>query len=168
MRVSPHPQVDGTLEAARPGFNGGTLKCLCATDKVEVKVASQVLHNHACGCTKCWKPQGAAFSVVGVVPRDALSVTANAHKLKVVDDKAAIQRHACSGCGVHLYGRIENTAHAFYGLDFIHAELSSDRGWAPPAFAASCPRASKAAPRRMRWTTSASASAPRAWSPTMR
>src|SRR6266508_6947266 len=39
-------------------------------------------------------------------------------------------------CGVHMYGRIENTKHPFYGFDFIHTELSKDEGWAPPEFAA--------------------------------
>jgi len=37
---------------------------------------------------------------------------------------------------VHMYGRIENTAHPFYGLDFVHTELSRESGWAPPEFAA--------------------------------
>jgi S-(hydroxymethyl)glutathione synthase len=71
-----------------------------------------------------------------VVPRDKLTVTENADKLKVVDPNATIQRHACTGCGVHIYGRIENTKHPFYGLDFIHTELSKDEGWSPPEFAA--------------------------------
>jgi S-(hydroxymethyl)glutathione synthase len=35
-----------------------------------------------------------------------------------------------------MYGRIENKGHPFYGLDFIHTELSSEDGWAPPEFAA--------------------------------
>ena len=39
-------------------------------------------------------------------------------------------------CGVHLYGRIENTGHPFYGLDFIHTELSPQSGWSAPGFAA--------------------------------
>jgi len=70
------------------------------------------------------------------VPRDNLKVTANADKLQVVDASAAIQRHACKECGVHMYGRIENTAHPFYGLDFIHTELSDQKGWSAPEFAA--------------------------------
>ena len=90
------------------GFSGGTLKCHCAKDAVEVRVDTQVLHNHACGCSKCWKPAGAIFSVVGVVPRDTLHVTAHAEKLQVVDPQATIQRHACKVCGVHMFGRIEN------------------------------------------------------------
>src|SRR5229473_2076839 len=36
----------------------------------------------------------------------------------------------------HMYGRIENKAHPFYGLDFIHTERSNEKGWAPPGFAA--------------------------------
>ncbi|MBS0583798.1 MAG: S-(hydroxymethyl)glutathione synthase [Proteobacteria bacterium] len=136
MAVAIHPSVDNGLKPAAPGFSGGMLVCRCANDPVKVQVDSQVLHNHACGCTKCWKPAGALFSVVGVVPRDKLKVTGNGNKLKVVDDKATIQRHACTVCGVHLFGRIENDKHAFYGLDFIHAELSPQPGWAPPSFAA--------------------------------
>lgn len=138
MAISIHPSVDNGIAKGAEGFNGGTLECQCASDKVQVKVDSQVFHNHACGCTKCWKPKGAMFSVVGVVPRDKLSVTANENKLKIVDEKAAIQRHACSGCGVHLYGRIENTNHPFHGFDFIHTELSPQKGWDGPGFAAFC------------------------------
>ena len=93
-------------------------------------------NNHACGCTKCWKPEGASFSLVAVVSRDNLSVTANEDKLETVDASAAIQRHACTGCGVHMYGRIENENHPFFGLDFIHIELSKEEGWAAPEFAA--------------------------------
>jgi S-(hydroxymethyl)glutathione synthase len=71
-----------------------------------------------------------------VVGRDKLSVTANGNKLKVVDPDATIQRNACSACGVHLFGRIENKGHPFYGFDFVHVELSKDKGWAAPEFAA--------------------------------
>jgi S-(hydroxymethyl)glutathione synthase len=70
------------------------------------------------------------------VPRDSVSVTANGDKLQIVDPSAAIQRHACKACGVHLFGRIENQAHPFYGLDFIHTELSDQKGWSAPEFAA--------------------------------
>ncbi|RVU38206.1 S-(hydroxymethyl)glutathione synthase [Hwanghaeella grinnelliae] len=131
-----HPSVDGGLKPASPGFSGGTLSCKCSTDPVKVSVGSQCAHNHVCGCTKCWKPDGAVFSQIAVVPRDQVSVVANGQKLQVVDPSAAIQRHACKECGAHMYGRIENEGHPFYGLDFIHTELSDDAGWAPPEFAA--------------------------------
>jgi S-(hydroxymethyl)glutathione synthase len=74
--------------------------------------------------------------MVAVVPRDSVSVTANEDKLAIVDESAAIQRHACKDCGTHMYGRIEDTGHPFHGLDFIHTELSSDVGWSAPEFAA--------------------------------
>ena len=70
------------------------------------------------------------------MPRDRLKVTKNADKLSVVDEGATIQRHACRDCGVHLYGRIENTKHPFHGLDFVHTELSPQQGWQEPQFAA--------------------------------
>jgi S-(hydroxymethyl)glutathione synthase len=134
--INIHPSVDNGIAAGDPNFAGGTLTCHCAKDAVTVSIGGNVAHNHACGCTKCWKPAGAMFSVVAVVPRDKLAVTANAQKLKVVDSSAVIQRHACTGCGVHMFGRIENKAHPFYGLDFVHVELSKEKGWAPPEFAA--------------------------------
>jgi S-(hydroxymethyl)glutathione synthase len=136
MPVAIHPSVDNGFKQGADNFAGGTLTCKCASNPVTVKITGQSAHNHACGCTKCWKPQGATFSVVAVVPRDKLAVTANGEKLKVVDGNATIQRHACTGCGVHMYGRVENTKHPFYGLDFIHTELSGEQGWSAPQFAA--------------------------------
>jgi len=136
MAVKIHPSVDNGVKPGAKGFAGGTLTCKCASNAVTVKLASDVAFNHACGCSKCWKPDGAAFSVVAVVGRDKLSVTANGDKLKVVDPSAVIQRYACSACGVHLYGRIEKKDHPFYGFDFVHVELSKDKGWAAPEFAA--------------------------------
>ena len=137
MSVKIHPAVDnGGGRSAAPGFAGGTLTCQCSQNKVEISVGAQCAHNHVCGCTKCWKPKGSLFSQVAVVPRDKLSVKANGHKLSIVDPKATIQRYACKECGVHMYGRIENKAHPFYGLDFIHTELSKEQGWQPAQFAA--------------------------------
>jgi S-(hydroxymethyl)glutathione synthase len=134
--ISIHPEVDQGLKPAAENFAGGTLQCHCSDKKVTVSISSQCAHNHVCGCTKCWKPSGALFSQVAVAPRDKLSVTANQDKLKVVDESATIKRHACKECGVHMYGRIENKNHPLFGVDFFHTELSRDRGWAPPEFAA--------------------------------
>ena len=134
--VKIHPAVDDGVRKGDPSFAGGTLSCHCATDKVEVRIGAQTAHNHVCGCTKCWKPDGSVFSQVAVVGRDNVEVTKNAQKLKVVDASKTIQRHACTGCGVHMYGRIENKEHPFYGLDFVHTELSPEGGWSEPQFAA--------------------------------
>ncbi len=131
-----HPSVDQRVNPGAANFAGGTLRCKCDRDTVTVRIAGQCAHNHACGCTKCWKPAGAMFSVVAVVSRDLVSTTANGNKLAVVDPAATIQRHACTTCGVHMFGRIENKNHPFYGLDFFHPELSQETGWASPTFAA--------------------------------
>ena len=136
MTVKIHPAVDNGVKAGDPKYSGGTLKCKCAKDAVTVRLASNVAFNHVCGCTKCWKPSGAVFSLIAVLPRDKVQVTANANKLKVVDASAPIQRHACTGCGVHMYGRIENKEHPFYGFDFVHPELLDANGWEAPGFAA--------------------------------
>ena len=136
MSVKIHPSVDNGVKAGNAGYAGGTLKCKCAKDPVTVAIGSNVAFNHVCGCTKCWKPGGATFSLVAVLSRDKVSVTANGQKLKIVDANAAIQRHACTGCGVHMYGRIENKAHPFYGFDFVHPELLETSGWEAPGFAA--------------------------------
>ncbi|MET1025866.1 MAG: S-(hydroxymethyl)glutathione synthase [Dongiaceae bacterium] len=136
MAISIHPAVDNGVKAGSANFAGGTLTCKCATDPVVVTISAQTAHNHVCGCTKCWKPAGAQFAQIAVVSRDAVKVTQNANKLKVVDAGATIQRHACTGCGVHMYGRIENKNHPFYGLDFVHTELSKEQGWSAPTFAA--------------------------------
>ena len=123
------------LPQGSPGFNGGILVCECTDRPVKVRVDGDVAHNHACGCTKCWKPAGATFSIVAVVPHDKITVLENGDKLEVVDKSALIQRHACKGCGVHMYGPVERD-HAFKGLDFVHPERFDTDGWAPPGFAA--------------------------------
>lgn len=130
-----HPSLNNGITKGVPDFPGGTLRCKCLSHQVEVVLTSNVSHNHACGCSKCWKPQGALFSIVGVIPKDQLSVTANGEKLYIVDETATIQRYACHGCGVHMFGRIEKD-HPFKGLDFVHTELSSQKGWQEPQFAA--------------------------------
>ena len=111
MTVHIHPSVDNGVKKGSGSFAGGTLVCKCKDRPVKVGIKGDVAHNHACGCTKCWKPAGATFSVVAVVPRENVTVSENGDKLQIVDASAAIQRHACKACGTHMYGRIENKAH---------------------------------------------------------
>ncbi len=134
--IAIHPAVDGGVKAGSKDFAGAVLRCQCTSNPVEVSITTNCAHNHVCGCTKCWKPKGALFSQVAVVPRDKMSVTKNGDKLKVVDSNALILRHACRECGVHMYGPVERPNHPFTGLVFIHTELSREQGWAPPTFAA--------------------------------
>lgn len=131
-----HPQIDNGIIPTDLNLTQGELRCRCQSNPVVVKLSSQTAHNHACGCSKCWKPEGALFSQVAVISRDNLAVIENEDKLMVVDENAVIKRHACKECGVHMYGRIENEGHPFFGLDFVHTELSDKTGWAAPSFAA--------------------------------
>src|SRR5438045_7875580 len=136
MTVHIHPSVDSGVKKVSCNFTSGTRVWKCKDRPVRVGIKGDVAHNHACGCTKCWKPEGATFSVVAVVPRENVTVLENGDKLHVVDASATIQRHACRVCGTHMFGRIENKGHPFYGLDFIHPELFQEAGSAAPGFAA--------------------------------
>lgn len=133
--VAIHPVIDSGAGKIGGSFSGGTLICECVTNPVKVKISADIAHNHACGCTKCWKPDGAAFSVVAVASSDKVEVTENSEKLMIVDPSALIQRHACKACGVHMYGPVERD-HPFKGLSFIHPERFEESGWAAPGFAA--------------------------------
>ncbi len=134
-KVLLHPALDDGIKAGSDTFPGGMLTCLCTDRPVKVRIDGQVVHNHACGCTKCWKPAGAIFSLVAVAPTDNVHVVENADKLAIVDPGALILRHACKACGAHLHGPVERD-HAFKGLTFVHTELSRDIGWQAPQFAA--------------------------------
>jgi S-(hydroxymethyl)glutathione synthase len=134
-QVSIHPALDGGVNKGQAGFNGGTLVCACTDRPVKVAIKGTVAHNHACGCTKCWKPEGAKFSVVAVAAHENVTVVENGDKLQIVDPDALIRRHACKECGVHLYGPVERE-HAFKGLDFVHPERFQEQGWPEPTFAA--------------------------------
>jgi len=91
MAISIHPAVDGGVKKGSASFSGGTLKCKCTQGPVTVSLGAQTAHNHVCGCTKCWKPAGAVFSMVAVIPRDKVKVTSGQEKLKIVDSNAVIQ-----------------------------------------------------------------------------
>jgi len=135
-QIAIHPAVDKGLKPAAKGFTGGTLRCLCASDPVEVIISGQCAHNHVCGCTQCWKPEGALFAQIAVAPRDKVRVSKNGDKLKIINPNALIIRHACRACGVHMQGPVERPNHPFTGLVFIHTERSAEQGWEPPTFAA--------------------------------
>ncbi|MFZ1968688.1 MAG: GFA family protein, partial [Bradyrhizobium sp.] len=104
MNVHIHPSVDNGVKKGSGSFAGGVLVCKCRDKPVKVGVKGDVAHNHACGCTQCWKPDGVVFSVVAVVPRQNVTVLENGDKLHIVDASKTIQRHACKVCGTHMYG----------------------------------------------------------------
>jgi S-(hydroxymethyl)glutathione synthase len=139
MRAAPvslHPSVDQGLHHPANPFAGATLRCLCTSNPVAIRVEAPCQHNHLCACSRCWKPAGALFAQVAVVPVGTTQVLNHADKLTPVDAEQSIQRHACIDCGAHMIGRVSNPDHHFYGLDFIHPELAADAPWPAPEFAA--------------------------------
>lgn len=128
-----HPAVDGS-GGGEDGLAGATLRCHCKAG-VEVKVSENIAHNHLCGCRKCWKPEGALLAQTAVVPAGTLEVVTGQDKLKLVDAATKVQRYACTVCGVHLFGRVSDPDHHFYGIDFIHPELAQGRRARKPEFA---------------------------------
>ena len=130
-----HPAVDGGVKPGKTDFAGGTLAATAPPTGSRSSSASNTAHNHVCGCTKCWKPEGAVFSMVAVVPRDKVKVTANGHKLKIVDASAtdpALRVHRLRRAHV----RPDRDRPRVPGLDFVHTELSDTSGWSAPTFAA--------------------------------
>src|SRR5207342_1360455 len=89
MTVHIHPSVDNGVKKGSGSFAGGTLVCKCSDKAVKVGIKGDVAHNHACGCTKCWKPAGATFSVVAVALNENVAVLENGDKLQIVDASAA-------------------------------------------------------------------------------
>src|SRR5580698_10407341 len=99
MNVHIHPSVDNGVKKGSGHFAGGVLVCKCQDKQVKVGIKGDVAHNYACGCTQCWKPEGAVFSVVAVVPSGNVTVLENGDKLHIVDASKTIQRHAWKVCG---------------------------------------------------------------------
>lgn len=112
-----------------------TLHCLCETDRVEVSLSAPIAHNHLCGCSKCWKPEGALVAQTAVVASDAAAITAGESKVAIVDAGQSIKRHACTACGAHVLGTVEDPEHHFYGLAFVHPELATQPATGKPEFA---------------------------------
>jgi S-(hydroxymethyl)glutathione synthase len=65
-----HPAIDNGIQVGSKDFAGGYLYCHCDAESVQITVTSQSAHNHVCGCSQCWKPEGALFSQVAVVPKE--------------------------------------------------------------------------------------------------
>ena len=49
MAISIHPAVDQGVKPGMADFAGGTVRCQCSENAVEVTVASQTANSHVCG-----------------------------------------------------------------------------------------------------------------------
>ncbi|WP_240547097.1 GFA family protein [Mesorhizobium tianshanense] len=132
--VKLHPAVVRDISTSPLG--AFTARCKCASEPVEIAVDQAVAHSHLCGCSKCWKPAGAAFAQIAVVPAGCVEVKAHGEKLEAVDATQKIERHRCRSCGTHMVGKVSDPDHHFYGLEFVHPELATDEHQPKIEFAA--------------------------------
>lgn len=121
--------VDNGIKFVMFGFLGGELYCKCVSDLVCVLVKFQIVYNYVCGCIKCWKFEGVIFLQVVVVGCDVVQVLLGESKFEIVNKDVFIQCYCCIGCGVYMYGCIENIEYFFYGLDFVYIEFFDEFGW---------------------------------------
>jgi S-(hydroxymethyl)glutathione synthase len=131
VTITLHPALDD-VSTATPIT---TLACHCPKDRVEVVLTGAVYHNHLCGCSQCWKPQGALFAMTAVVSQDRLQVQSHGEKLTILDNNSPVRRRLCLECGVHLYGTPLDPDHHVFGLCFIHPELAVTGSAGRPEFA---------------------------------
>ncbi|WP_108610617.1 SRPBCC family protein [Aminobacter sp. MSH1] len=134
VRLHPAAQLSGQTSRASASTKT-VLSCRCGQSPVRLELTQPVRHNHLCGCSKCWKAEGALFSQVAVVPGGSSTILSGEDKLTPVDPQQSIVRYACRDCGTHLIGRVPDKNHHFYGCEFVHPELGDTE--APrPEFAA--------------------------------
>ena len=106
-------------------------------DPVTVSIKGNVAPQPCLRLHQVLEARGRVFSVVAVVPKDNLAVSANGQKLQ----RRRCQRHHPAPClhglrRAHVRPHREHQTHPFFGLDFVHVELSKDKGWNKPEFAA--------------------------------
>ena len=119
-----HPAVGKSI--AKTTVEPFVARCRCIANAVEIEVSQPVEHNHLCGCSKCWRPPGATFAQVAVVPAGCVALKAHGDKLETVDATQKIERRRCRECGTHMVGQVSDPDHHFYGLEFVHPELATN------------------------------------------
>ena len=127
--VAIHPLIDSNVSPAAE-THSSTLRCHCTANPVVLRVDGPIYHTHLCGCSRCWRPEAAVFALTAVVPAGRTVLESGRDKLQVVDAAQPIKRYRCRDCGVHVQGLVDDKAHHFYGLEFIHPELTG--GVVPP------------------------------------
>ena len=132
-QIAIHPAVDKGIKPAAKDFAGGTLRCLCASDPVEVVITGQCAAQPRLRLHEVLEAEGGA--VRAGRGRATRQGQGDEERRQAEDRRipnALIVRHACRGCGVHMQGPVVRENHPFTGLVFIHTELSKEQGWAPP------------------------------------
>ena len=103
--------------------------CLCG--KVTYSCDAEPVATAACHCTECQKQTGTSFSVIVVVPRNALRIegdSLSSFTTVGTDSEAEVSRQFCRECG----SPIASLADAAPELAYIKAGTLEDRSWLDP------------------------------------
>ena len=133
--VSIHPSVDGGVESrARKTSPGGSWRGGYADEPSDWQLIPNP-PTTTYELRQMLEPAGASFSIIAVVPRDKLAVTAKADKLKIVD---AVPRSSAmhARTAEFTFTAVSRMRSIRFMARVIHTELSPDTGWSEPTFAA--------------------------------
>jgi hypothetical protein len=106
----------------------GSITYACDADPMAIGI---------CHCTECQKQTGTAFSVVVVVPRDALAISGDTLAEIVTigtESNMPLQRRFCRNCGSPIVSLPE----AEPEIAVIKAGTLEDRSWLDPQFEIWC------------------------------
>lgn len=109
--------------------------CLCG--KVTYDSTGEPLATAVCHCTECQKQTGTSFSVVVVVPRDALQIegsSLSSYTTVGTDSGQEVARRFCSECGSPIVSLSDGTPE----LAFIKAGTLNDSSWLEPQMQVWC------------------------------
>ena len=103
--------------------------CLCGN--VTYSCDAEPVGSAACHCRDCQKQTGTTFSIIVVVPRDALSIDGDSLASFVTvgtDHGQEVSRHFCRECG----SPIASFSGGMPQLAFIKAGTLDDTSWLEP------------------------------------
>jgi hypothetical protein len=103
--------------------------CLCG--KVTYTCAAEPLGVGTCHCTECQRQTGSTFSVIVILPRDALEVEGDSlasFTTVGTDSGAKVARQFCRECGSPIVSHSEGSPE----LAFLKAGTLNDTSWLEP------------------------------------
>ncbi len=106
-----------------------TGRCLCGSVTVELR--GPPLAATLCHCVNCQKTSGSAFSIILIMPLDAVHVQGRVSVFNDVGESGqGFERCFCPGCGSPIESRSPQLAAR--GFTIIKASLLDDTSWIVP------------------------------------
>src|SRR3974390_162134 len=111
-------------------------RCLCGQVQYSANVDPTFVA--VCHCKNCQRQTGTAFSVVGAIPKSALSVQGQLKTFHDTGDSGkSVDRIFCPNCGSPIF----SDAAMWPGLAMIKAGRLDDTSWLDPRVHTYCDRA---------------------------